>query len=90
MPKTSGAASVRRSVALPAGLVEQAMGVAPPEAETFNRVVIIALREFAERRKRQAFETAMGQMAADPAIQTECAKIRKSFRTTEQDGLKHD
>lgn len=43
----------------------------------------------AKRRKR-AFERVMAQMAADPAIQAECAAITKDFTVAEADGLKHE
>jgi hypothetical protein len=32
----------------------------------------------------------MAQMAADPAIRTECAVISKEFAIAEADGLKND
>lgn len=37
-----------------------------------------------------AFEEAMAQMAADPAIRTECAAIGRDFSTAEADGLTSD
>ena len=71
VPKT-----VRRSVALPRQLVEAASAVAPPElAQNLNRLVTVALQEFAARRKARAFEEAMAQMAADPAIRAECSAL---------------
>jgi hypothetical protein len=41
------------------------------------------------KRGRRAFEQAIAQMAADPAIRTECAVITKDFRLAETDGLKY-
>lgn len=71
VPKT-----VRRSVALPRQLVEAASAVAPPElGHNLNRLVTVALQEFAARRKARAFEEAMAQMAADPAIRAECSAL---------------
>jgi hypothetical protein len=85
-PKT-----VRRSVALSRRLVEEVKAAAPPELrENFNRLVTMALQEFAAKRKERAFEEAMARMAADPAIQAECASISKEFATAETDGLKND
>jgi hypothetical protein len=52
-----------------------------------------ALRKAAQktlRAKRSAFERVMARMAADPAIQAECAAITKDFTVAEADGLKHD
>jgi hypothetical protein len=85
-PKT-----VRRSVALARQLVNEAKAAAPPELRNnLNRLVTVALQEFAAKRKEQAFEETMAQMAADPAIQAECASISKEFATAETDGLKDD
>ena len=86
LPKT-----VRRSVALSRQLVEEVSNVAPPELRhNMNRLVTVALQEFAAKRKAHAFEDAMAQMAADPTIQAECASISKDFTTAEADGLKDD
>lgn len=83
--------TVRRSVALPRQLVEEVLSVAPPEAAAnLNRLVAESLREFVARRRALAFEKAMAQMAADPAIRNECAAISAQFATAEMDGLKRD
>ena len=86
LPKT-----VRRSVALSRQLVEEVSNVAPPELrQNMNRLVTVALQEFASKRKDRAFEETMAKMAADPAIQAECALILKDFSAAEADGLKDD
>ena len=86
LPKT-----IRRSVALSRQLVEEVSALAPPELrQNFNRLVTVALQEFAAQRKTRAFEDAMAQMAADPAIHAECAVISRDFAITEADGLKDD
>ena len=83
-PKT-----VRRSVALPRQLVEEATAAAPRELrENLNRLVTVALQEFAAHRRARTFEEAMAQMAADPAIRAECAAISRDFAIAETDGLK--
>jgi hypothetical protein len=83
--------TVRRSIALPRQLVDEVVAVAPPELrQNLNRLVTVALREFASRRRARAFEDAMARMAADPAIRAECAAISKSFTRTETDGLPND
>ena len=57
--------TVRRSIALPSDLVEEVRSVAPPELrDNFNRLVTIALHDFAKRRKRESLEKAMAEMAA--------------------------
>ena len=86
VPKT-----IRRSVALPRRLIEEASALAPPElGQNLNRLVTVALQEFAARRKARAFEEAMTQMAADPAIRSECAAIERDFSIAEADGLRND
>lgn len=81
--------TVRRSVALPRQLIEDVSAAAPPELRhNLNRLVTVALQEFAARRKARAFEAAMAQMAADPAFQAECASISRSFAIAEADGLR--
>ena len=85
-PKT-----VRRSVALPYKLIEEVRTVAPPALrENLNRLVTVALQDFVIQRKKQSFEESMAQMAADPAIRTECAILSKEFAISEADGLKND
>jgi len=86
IPKT-----VRRSVALPRQLVEEASAVAPAQiGQNLNRLVTVALQEFAKRRKARTFDKAIAQMAADPAIRAECAAIERDFRVAEIDGLTSD
>jgi hypothetical protein len=53
----------------------------------WNRLVISALEEYAERRKHAKFEADMAAMAADPAIQRETKQINKAFRKADTDGL---
>ena len=74
--------TIRRSVALP--------GLAPAElASNWNRLVTVALREYAARRRALAFESQMAAMAADEGIQGECANIAREFSVAEMDGLRH-
>jgi hypothetical protein len=83
--------TVRRSVALPARLVEEATRLAPGELrDNLNRLVVISLEEYVKHRRAIAFEKAMAEMAADPAIRSECGSIAADFAGTERDGLKHD
>ena len=75
---------------MPQELVEEAQAVAPADLRhNLNRLVIVALREFAARQKVRAFEETMAQMAADPALQRVNATIAEEFRETEEDGLPH-
>ena len=83
--------TIRRSVALSRALVEEVSAVAPPElCQNLNRLVTVALQEYAARRKELVFEEAVARMAADPAIRAQCAAISKAFATAEADGLKGD
>jgi hypothetical protein len=85
-PKT-----IRRSVALSRQLVEEVSALAPQDLrQNFNRLVAVALQEFAARQTTRTFEETMAQMAADPAIRAECAAISRDFATAEADGLKDD
>lgn len=82
--------TIRRSVALPRQLVEDVSALAPPELrQNLNRLVTVALQEFAAQRTARAFEEAMARMAADPAIRAECAAISRDFAATEADGLRN-
>jgi len=85
--------TVRKSVALPYSVVQEAMSVAEPRPElgaNFNQVVTTALREFAERHRAEQFAQDMAAMAADPAIQAENKGISGEFAGTEMDGLKDE
>lgn len=83
--------TIRRSVALSRRLVEDVRSVAPPDLrQNLNRLVTVALQEFAARRKARAFEEAMARMARDPAIQAECASIARQFSGADADGLRRD
>jgi len=82
-------AVVRRSVAVPRRIVDEAVGAAGPALrDNFNRLVVVALSEYAERRRRYAFEQSMAEMAADPGIKYECKAVSAEFEKTESDGLK--
>lgn len=83
--------TIRRSVALPRRVVEEVTAVAPAELKgNLNRLVTVALEEFTRSQKARAFEDAMAKMAADPAIQAECAAIAKDFAGAEADGLREN
>jgi hypothetical protein len=72
-------------------LIEELQTYAPEELRgNLNRLVTTALREYADRRRREAFSSAMAEMAADPAVQSECRTIAEEFRSAEDDGLKTD
>jgi hypothetical protein len=81
---------VRRSVALPAILVDEALAAAPEHGGNFNRIVTSALRGLVEARQAEAFAEAMERMARDPAIRTECASIARDLASAELDGLQGD
>jgi hypothetical protein len=91
MKRRPPATTLRRSVALPTALIGELDSVAPPELRAnFNRLVILSLREYVSRRRRQEFDSAVAAMAEDPQVQAECAAIARDFAATEMDGLGND
>ena len=77
---------VRRSIALQNELVEELRAVAPPELrDNFNRLVTFILIDFTKRQKKYQFETAMAEMASDPAIREVCSDLSEEF--TEKESL---
>ena len=85
---TTRSHTVRRSVAIPSALVEEALDVAPASAkQNFNRLVRFALQEFVAKKKEEAFAAEMARMARDPQIQKENRRINRDFAATEMDGL---
>ena len=81
--------TLRRSVALPRQLVEEALALAPPELQAnLNRLVIVSLRQYLEGRRQWAAEQAMAEMAADPQLQAVCSDIAREFASAESDGLR--
>ena len=85
---TAEAKTVRRSVALPRRLLEDVSRLAAPgAAQNWNRLMVTALEQYAEREKRARLEAAMEAMAADPAIRAEMKSVGRLFHTTERDGL---
>jgi len=82
---------IRRSVAIPSQLLEEIHKVTEPALRTnFNRLVVTALRDYSARKKEEAFEKKMAQMAADPAIRSEMGQISVEFSIAERDGLTRD
>lgn len=89
--KTKHSVTVRRSVALPKDLIQEVQMVAPAELrDNLNRLVIVALQDFAARQKARAFNEAMALMAADEQIQGESRAINEEFMVAEVDGLSDD
>lgn len=80
--------TIRRSVALPRILVEEALLAAPEGLRgNLNSLVKVALKEYIARRKASQFEQAMEEMALDPDIQSISQDLSQDFRATEMDGL---
>ncbi len=85
--KDAAPSSLRRSVAVPRQLAEDALRAAHEEADNFNRVVVLALREFVARRNRRAFAREMDEMGRDPQILEVSQELESAFRVTDLDGL---
>jgi hypothetical protein len=82
--------TIRRSVALPGDLVEELTSLAPIDLRgNWNRLVTVALREYAASLRAHEFESQMAAMAADPGIQLACATIAIEFSVADLDGLRH-
>lgn len=80
---------VRRSVALPKAVVEEATSVAPPElGKNFNRLVGTALKLYSEVLRERRIDAEMLEMGKDPHILKECRKINAQFAQTDADGLR--
>jgi hypothetical protein len=72
-------------------LIDEVVANAPEELRSnLNRLVTTALREYAERRKKDAFARAVAEMAQDPAVRSECDAIEREFMPTELDGIARD
>ena len=83
--------TIRRSVALSRGLVQDVETFAPSDLKgNFNRLVSVALQRYASQRKAELFEEEMARMAGAPSIRVECKAITRDFVQTENDGLKND
>lgn len=81
--------TLRRSVALPQSLVDELNSIAASELRSnMNRLVIVALEEYVARRKQDAFEVAMREMAQDESVQKVSHSIASEFIESELDGLK--
>jgi len=86
--KNTAQNTIRRSIAIPNELVEELRTVAPPELrDNFNRLVTFILNDFTKRQKKYQFETAMAEMANDPAIREVCIVLSEEFTAAESDGL---
>ncbi len=80
--------TIRRSIALPNELVEELRTIAPPELrDNFNRLVTFILVDFTRRQKKHRFETAMAEMADDPAMREVCSVLSQEFAEAGNDGL---
>ena len=85
MPSSS---TVRKSVALPKGLMEEVNAVAPKELrENFNRLVITALDEFARTRRARRFRAEVARMAQDPQVVADSAATYRALAGADGDGL---
>ena len=86
--KNTAKNTIRRSIALPNELVEELRSIAPPGLrDNFNRLVTFILIDFTKRQKKYLFETAMAEMANDPAIRKVCSVLSEEFTEAENDGL---
>ena len=70
----------RRSVVISTPLMSQIKAVLDADPElNLNRLINTALREYLVRQRREEFKRTMAEMASDPAIQRESARITAEF-----------
>lgn len=82
---------IRLSVASPSQLLQEIHNVTESVFRTdFNRLVVTALRDYSARKKEEAFENQMAEMAAHPGIRIEMERISVEVSTAERDGLTGD
>lgn len=80
---------IRRSVALPKVLVEEAASVAPPELRgNWNRLVRTALELYVDGLRERRIDQEMIEMGKDPHILAECRRINDEFAQTDADGIR--
>jgi metal-responsive CopG/Arc/MetJ family transcriptional regulator len=88
MTSPTQSSTVRRSIAIPAAVVEEATRMAPERLRgNFNQLVRTALEEFIQRRRDERFALEMERMAADPEILAEVRSIQQELAIADGDGL---
>ena len=79
---------IHRSFLLDSALVEQARKLVPVELSgNLNRIVAMGLEALIEKQRRLRFESAMAEMARDPALRKASERISREFSAAEGDGL---
>lgn len=80
---------VRRSVALPRLLVEEAAAAAPPELrDNWNRLVRTALELYVEERRERLIDDRILEIGKDPHVLADVRRINADFAQTDADGLR--
>ena len=89
-PKEKPASTVvRRSVALPKTLVQEAAAVAPPELRgNWNRLVRTALELYVDELRERRIDEQIIEMGKDPHVLADCRRINAEFAQTDADGLR--
>ena len=79
---------VRRTVAVPRALVDEAQSYSnDPTKTSFNDLIVLALQEYVENRRALAFAQALTEMATDPQILEQSRRIDAELQPVEADGL---
>jgi hypothetical protein len=80
---------LRRSVALPQGLVKLAQSYLPPEQRgNLNGLVKQALEDFVRQHRRDEFWRSVELMAKDPMVIAENKRFLEETAYLDEDGLK--
>lgn len=79
---------LRRSVALPQGLVKLAQSYLPPEERSnLNGLMRQALEDFVRQHRYEEFRKSVQAMARNPKTVAELKRMSDEFSGTEEDGL---
>lgn len=90
MPRPASKQPVlRRSVALPQGLVKLAQSFLPPEQRSnLNGLVKQALEDFVRQHRYEELRKSLQALSQDQRAMAEMKRISDDFAGTERDGLK--
>ena len=86
--KTHVSSVVRRSVALPKTLVQEAVAASPPELRgNWNRLMRTALERYVDELRERHIDEQILEMGKDPHVLADCRRMNAEFAQTDADGL---
>lgn len=79
----------RTTIAVPQPLIAEALRLGRDTGlRSLNAILQVALEEFTERRRREAFAAAIAEMGRDPEVLRESAEITEFFAPADADGIR--